>query len=284
MERSQKKTVEFLKTINSVDDLKAHKDEVLDLIEDLFKAGLLTLKTYFESAVSPEDKQKAIARFQDEHFIFSEEMEQEMTRIDELPGATECFESFQDELDIRIEPFVNEFGEQMKKIMEDFMGDMMGGVMNGLGEMMGGIMNGFGEMMGETNSEFDRENDDGKLDVGQIIYKIQSLEDLKKNKDRLIEEIDDQLNFDLEALKHHKNINLPNDNLIQAGQKRIDRRQVILERDIEIEFKRIAALPDALEYAELAKKELMDRIEPKVKEIKKLLKESKKIPNPKSQP
>ncbi len=269
VEKSQKKTVKFLKSIKTLDDLKEHKEEMLAQVEEIFKAALHKLDGILGEEISPEEKSEVIAKFQDESYLFSEEIEQEMNRIDSLPGAMEFYDSFQDELEKRMQPLLDEIAEKLTKIMDS----MMGGVMEEFGGMMEGMMEGIGEIMGGGGTF---EIDEGKLDVGKLIFEIQSVEDLKEYKDRIIQEIVDQLECDLEVLRYHKEMNIPPDELMLVGYKRMKTRQELLKTELEKEFDRISSLPDASEYAESVKEEIKNRIEPIGKEIMKLLEELKK--------
>jgi hypothetical protein len=222
-----------------------------------------------DESVTPEEKAKVIAKFQDDSYLFTEEIEKEMNRIDSLPGAMEFYDSYQEELDERMQPLLDEIGEKVTKIMDS----MLGGVMGELGGMMEGMMQGIGEVMGAGGTF---EIDEGKLDVGKGIFEVQSVEDLRDNKDRIIQEIVDQLECDLEVLRYHKEMNMPTNEMILKGHKRIKTRQELLKTELEKEFDRISALPDASEYASSAKEEIKSLIEPLRKEIMQLLDELRK--------
>ena len=157
-------------------------------------------------------------------------------------------------MDARLQPYFDEIGEKVNKIMDS----MMGGVMEEFGGMMEGVMEEIGEVMG-AGGMF--EIDEGKLDVGKGIFEIQSVEDLKNNKGTIIAEIVGQLEADLETLRYHKEMNIPSDEMMLAGQRRIKKRQELLRTDLEKEFERISALPDASEYTQSVKNEIMSNIE-----------------------
>jgi hypothetical protein len=265
VQKSQKKAIEFLITIKTLDDLKKNKDTMLAHMEGIFNAAVKILNDCLDQSVPPEEKAKVIAKFQDDSYLFSKEIENEMRRIDSLPGAMEFYNSFQEEMDARIQPYFDEIGEKVNKIMDS----MMGGVMKELG----GVMEGIGEAMG-AGSGF--EIDEGKLDVGKGIFEVQSVEDLKNNKNTIITEIVGQLEADLETLRYHKKMSIPSDDMMLAGQRRIRTRQELLRTELEREFERISTLPDASEYAQSVKEEIAARIEPLGKEIMELLGELNK--------
>jgi hypothetical protein len=257
-----------LKTIETLDDLKEHKDEVLEKIEGIFKAASELLGEYQGEEIAPEEKAKVLAKFQDENYLFDKEVEQEMNRIDSLPGAIEYVDSFQGELDSRMQPHLEEIERKISIIMDS----MMGGVMDEVGGLMEGMMEGIAQVMGE-GSTF--EIDEGKLDVGKKLFEVQSVEELRNSKDMIIQEIVDQLDCDLEVLKYHQKMNMPQDEMMATGHKRIRTRLELLDTELEKEFARIASLPDASEYALSVKEEIENQIKPLAEEITKLLEELK---------
>lgn len=272
-EHITEQTLEFLKSIKSLDDVKEHKKEIFDAVIEMIKSALEILKSFFEKSLSlsQEEKVEKFSKFQDDNFLFTKEVEDELDRIYNLPGADEYMDGFQAELEEQLGPYMEEITQQMAKLAEELFGDLIGGMAEGLAQ-------GLGTMFGGDEGEEDispEPRDNEKLDVGQVIYDIQSLEDLKNNENKIIEQIEDQLNADLYVLEYHKNINLPNDNLIQAGHMRIEKRVKLLERELDREFERIGALPDAGDFASAAKERIIKRLEPLRKQINDLLKELK---------
>lgn len=272
-EQITKQTLEFLNSIQTLDDLKKHKEEIFDSLINMIKSALEILKSFFETSISmsTEEKAQEFSKFQDDNFLFPKEVEDELDRIYSLPGADEFQDGFQEEIEERLEPYMEEISQHMSKLAEEFFGDMLGGMAEGITQ---GLEEMFGGSEGEQNGSSEP-GDDEKLDVEQIIYQIQSLDDLKNNEDRIIEQIEDQLNADLEMMKYNHNIGMVNDSMVQAGLIRIEKRQKLLQRELEREFNRIEALPDAEEYAKTTKEKIINRLEPKVKQINELLKELK---------
>jgi hypothetical protein len=210
-----KQTVEFLKSIKTLDDVKEHKKEIFDVVLGMFKSALVIVKSFFETSksMSTEEKAKEFSKFQDDSFLMPPEIEEEMDRINDISGADEILDEFQQKLEEQMEPIVEEISQHMSKLAEEFFGDMLGG-------MAEGITQGFGEMFGGEEGDQNMSSEPGdneKLDVGQIIYNIQSFEDLKNNEDRIIEQIEDQLKADLYVLEYHKKMDIPPDQLMQKG-------------------------------------------------------------------
>jgi hypothetical protein len=262
-------TLELLKSINTLDDLKDHKEEVLALIEEFIKIGVQLLKTFFESAasMSSEEKQNELAKFQDDNFLMGEEITGELDRISELPGADEFMESIQGEMEQRIAPHLEEFAEQMTKVMGEFMGDLMGGMMEGLGEMMEG-MGDMGDMSQLENIEgLEDEIDANTIEPLQIVKTIQSLDDFKEKKETLFSSIENSLRSDLELAKKLSNIPGPRDE-IKKKAAIIDKRQSFIVDKMEKEFERIDGYPGVTEYAESVIPEMLGRTQPIAVELK----------------
>jgi hypothetical protein len=266
-EEIKKEALEYLTKIKTLDDLKEHKDDIIQTMIKMIKSALEILKSFFETAfsMSSEEKAEELSKFQDDNFLFTKEVEDELDRIYNIPGADEFMDTFQQDLEEQMEPYMEEITQQMTKLAEEFMGDLMGGLGEGLGAMMG---------ESDADEELSSEpREDEKLDVGQIIYQIQSIEDLMKNEDRIITQIEDQLNADLYTMEYNKKIGMVSNSMVQAGLMRIEKRQKLLERELDREFNRIGTLPGAKEQANASKEKIKKKLEPTVKQINELLKE-----------
>jgi hypothetical protein len=267
-EKAKQDTLQLLKSINTIDDLKVHKDEILALIDDIFKFGMESLKNFFEGSLSPEKKQSEMAKFQDDNYFFDREIEKELDRIANLPGAEEYFESFKEEVEMCIQPHLEEFALQMAKFMGDLMGDMMGGMMEGMGDMMEGM----NEFVEETESMHEDRKRSNEL---YFLYDVNSLEDLKKYKDDIIEILFEQLNSDLGELNDIKAVDFPLEE-VRDRLDEIEGRSRLIESEFELEFKRIEDLPGVSEYAKSVKEEIASQMIPIMQEINELLRELNK--------
>ena len=170
-----------------------------------------------------------------------------------------------------MEPIAEEISTHMAKLAEEFFGDMLVGITESLEQ-------GFSEMFGAEEDEqsiSSEPGEDERLDVGQVIYQIQSLDDLKNHETEIVKQIEDQLNYDLEAIKFNQSSGMINDSTVQDALNRIEKRQKLLQRELDREFIRIEALPEAKEYAVEAKGKIVNRLEPTVTQINGLLKEMK---------
>jgi hypothetical protein len=268
--QSINETLKLLKGIKTLDDIKEHRKDIINAMINMTKSALDTLKSFFETMMnlSDEEKEEMFSKIQDDSFLFTKEVEDELDRLYSLPGADEYMDGFQQELEKQIGPYMEQLTEQMGKIMEQFMGDLMGGLAEGLGQMMGG---------GDEDDEQEltaepAENE--RLDVGTIIYEIDSLETLKNNEKRIIKGIEDQLNADLYTMNYNKEIGMLNNDMVREGLMRISKRQKLLVRELDREFERIGKLPGAAEEAQAAKERIKNSLEPTVKQIKDILHET----------
>jgi hypothetical protein len=257
-EEAKRNALELLRSIQSLDDLKEQKDEVLNLIDDIFKYGIQSLKDFFKGSLSSEAEQEEIAKFQDEEYFFDKEIEKELDRIADLPGIEEFFETFKKELEGRIQPHLEEFAMEMAKSMGDLMGDMMGG----FGEIFGDIA--------QEPEEIDLEDDLKRSNELYLLYEVKSKEDLNLYKDDIIETVEEQLKFDLGELQDIKAVEFPLEE-VQDRLKEIHNRKSLMESELDVEFKRIGSISDIGEYSISVKEEITSRMDPISKEIDELL-------------
>ena len=128
-------TVARLKAIQTTDQFLAAREELLDLIEKIFKSGLEEMKKFFGDIFpgTPEEEQAKKKEFQDESYMLIPAIEEEMERIvDQLMDEKEE-EVFVAELGKRLEPYMEEYMDELGKNMEN----TMGGMMDGMAEAMG---------------------------------------------------------------------------------------------------------------------------------------------------
>jgi len=266
-----KQTVVRLQLIKTLDEYKAAREEIIDLMEKIFKSALDTLKDFFENmfSMSPEEKQTKSSEFQDESYLLNPEIMKEIERLDNLPGGAEYAESFVAELEKRLGHYMEEIAEQMGKIMENFMGDTMSVAAEAMGaeEVKDEV---------EDKFEFDSRNPDTPAMLYSL-YAARSLYDLVVNKDNLIKTIEEELDYNIGELKtmtdpdfvDYKDWDLPS----------IEKIRYLLERlvpEMNKEFARIAAMPEAAETAGNIQKQVMDRLATMFTEMNGILAKIKK--------
>jgi len=248
-----KQTVTRLQSIKTLDEYKAAKEEILDMMEGVFKASLNALKDFFENIFSlePEEKRKKSAAFQDEGFMFDPEITKELERLDSIPGAIEYSESFIPELQKRLEPYIEEIGKELHKLMDDTMGAIAGG-------MAEAVSSNF-----EEEADFPEYNPKNP-DTPQMLYTLyiaRNLDDVFVGS--LIQYIEEEMNYNIQELKTFTDTDfggITADDLSTVEKWRYNFNQLIPEMDKE--FERLGALPDAAETALKIKKDILDKLAP----------------------
>ena len=266
-----KQTVVRLQLIKTLDEYKAAREEIINLMEKIFKSALDALKDFFENmfSMSPEEKQTKSSEFQDESYLLNPEIMKEIERLDNLPGGAEYAESFVAELEKRLGHYMEEIAEQMGKIMENFMGDTMSVAAEAMGaeEVKDEV---------EDKFEFDSRNPDTPAMLYSL-YAARSLYDLVVNKDNLIKTIEEELDYNIGELKtmtdpdfvNYKDWDLPS----------IEKIRYLLERlvpEMNKEFARIAAMPEAAETAGNIQKQVMNQLATMFTEMNGILAKIKK--------
>jgi hypothetical protein len=126
-----------MKSIQSLDDLKEHKDEILNFIEESIKYGVESLQNILKASLSIDETKIELDKFQAGHELFSEELQHEFDRIANISGAQDYIESLRDEMEKRLEPHAQAIADNMGKIMAS----MMGQFIDGVGEIMDSVSN-----------------------------------------------------------------------------------------------------------------------------------------------
>ncbi|HWR72887.1 MAG TPA: hypothetical protein VN604_06935 [Nitrospirota bacterium] len=257
-----KQTVVRLQAIHTLDDFKAARQEIIDLMEKVIHSAIDALKAFFENMLSmtQEEQQAGSAQFQDENYLLSSEIMQELDRLAALPDAGAYAESFSAELEKRIGPHMEEFVVQSGKLMETFMGGLAGVMAGALGATTE-------EEKAEDAFVFD-ENDPNTPAMLYDLYTARTLAELEANKKNVMDIVAEQLQFDIGTLEVL--MDTPSEESREDDQRRIAEIRNRAERlvpEMDKEFARIAALPDAAEAAGKIKKEMMDLFADKVKEL-----------------
>jgi hypothetical protein len=264
VDEAKKKVLEFLKTIETTEDLSNKKDELLDVMEELIKAALTVLEKFLETAMTldGEELEKQMGRFQDDEFLFDGEIGAEMERIENLEGSEEVYEDFSGQMEARLGPHLEEISMRMAKFMEQMFGGMMQGLAEGMGEAFGGMVD------DDEIPEVEPESYDNRVDLGQFeqVYDYLTFGHLQQNKDWIIEALVERLDDDLENLKNMTEMELPKEEILEKLEE-VERHATIYIDEISKQFMRIGTLPDAEEYAKSAVSELKEKTKPNVERV-----------------
>lgn len=259
------KTVTRLQAIKTLDDYKEAKDEVLELMEGVFKATIFMVGDVFENVFSlkPEEKQVKIEEFQDDDFPFGPEIGKELGRLDSIPGGIEYSESFIPELENRMAPYMAELAEKLGKVMEALMG--------GLVEGMAQAFNSGVEEEAEEESYYDPNNPD----TPQMLYTLyiaRTLDDLVTFKSSILQYLEDEMKYNISELDTLTDTDfggITADVLPRIKDWRHNFNRFTPEFDKE--FERLAALPDAADTVLKIKKDILDKLAPTMSTLKELL-------------
>jgi len=258
-------SVTRLQSIQTLEEYKAAKEDIIGIMENLFKTGGEELTYFVENmfTMSPEEREERSRLFQDDNYLLDPRIGVEMERLDNIPGVLDLADEFEKELEVRIAPFMEQYGEQMNKLMDNLMGTMVDGLAEAFSPMA--------EVAKEETEEefvFDYDNPDTP-EMLYDLYVSRTLEELEENKDYLYENMEEQLQSDIWDLEI-----LTDPGFTDKQEEDIKKIEKILHRmkrfkpEIEKEFARLAALPDAAEKVEEIQKEIMNRFNPKIREIK----------------
>ena len=273
VEKSKKKVLGLLGSIQTADDIKENKDKILDLMEDMFKSAASLLKKFVESldTMEPEEIEKQAAKFQDEQFLFDSDIENEINRIDEIPGAQELFESFPDLLDERMEPHMEEIQGHMEKLMDKIMGGMLGGLTEAFGDMSGD------EEEYEEYEGVPPEPDETRKDMAHLnfIYGLVTIDELKENREWILDSMEEMLKEDLEGLNTMKEMEFPKDQMQETVDK-AEMHKTTFINEIIRQFERLGTNEGGEEEAKSAIEELKKRTDKLVSDIEKFNKEFNK--------
>jgi hypothetical protein len=258
-------TVQRMKAIQTVDDLKSSQKEIMDLIEKIMKSAVEALKNFVENIFqfTAEEREEKSKQFQDDDYFLDSRIMDELKRLDTIPGSQEIGEAFGKEMEERMGPYMEEFAQNAGKLMENF----MGGLTEGLATAMGAGQN---QEDGEPEDvfEFDYNNPDTP-EMLYYLYDSRNLENLRENKTYLLESLEEQLQSDIWDMEVFADLDL--DMVIESDKTRlanIRKRWERFEPELDKEFDRIAALPEAKNEALKIKLEIKGKVIDKLHDLR----------------
>jgi len=267
-------TLVKLRSIQTLKQYKAARKEIIELIRQIKVSAIDILKAFIENMVSmtPEEQQAEAAKFQDENFLISADVMQEVERLNNIPGAAEYAESFSLELEKIMKPQMEEFEQQMGKLMENLMGGIFGGITDAMDQV---FSSGSEEPAAESETEFvyDEENPD-MLYILYVfgLYSMKSLPDLEAGRDSIVE------NLEMEIDMHKSNLDnyfMPGTEVVwDADKRKISEIQKLIDRlvpELDSQLMRISNITGSAEDVGKIRDEMMSRLEPKINEFSELL-------------
>jgi rubrerythrin len=134
------KTLELVKSCETIDDFKEKSGEFLDLQVEAIKVSIVKLREVLE--LPEEERQEALQSVQEDNTRNEKlqvEIEKETARIAGLEGGDEFMEGLAEEFVRRADPLMEEMAELTGKLMGSMMGDIMGDLGKAMGEAFGGL-------------------------------------------------------------------------------------------------------------------------------------------------
>jgi hypothetical protein len=261
-----------LQAIKTLAEYKAARMDIIELIRMIMTSAIEVLSAFLENmlTMSPGEQQAESAKFQDGDFLISSDVMQEIERLNNLPGAGKYAESFSLELEKIMKPQMEEFEQQMGRLMENLMSSFMGSMADAMGSSFSNISD---EPGSEEEKEFlfDNENPD-TLFILYPLYVSKLLSDLEENRESLIENVV----MEVDSYKYRlDDFFLPGyDDYWEEDKRKIAEIQRHIDRlmpEIDREFERIAAASGSPGDVGKIKDEMTERIRPAMTELNKLL-------------
>jgi len=154
-EESTSSIVARLQEIKTIDDLKASKKTIIEVMEESFRSALNEVKAFvdqMEDMPEQEAQEKAGKFFEDDYWEMPPEMEKEIERLMILPGGEAYMDTLEPELEIMIGPIMSEFETYGEKLRNK----VFGGVIDAFEETaqnIEGEMENLKDSLNETDEE-----------------------------------------------------------------------------------------------------------------------------------
>ncbi|MCK5773112.1 MAG: hypothetical protein KAH57_04935 [Thermoplasmata archaeon] len=283
VEKAKKEALKMLRSVQTLDDVKEHDQEIVDLMVGFITASVRTLENWFEEILSlePEKKMEEIEKFQNTNYLSDEEINAEFERIDTIEGSGEHLEPFMGQFEERINPQIEKTGQMMEKLMAD-LGGAMGEAFGEMGEV---------SPLGEGTIKEppvkvpwgDSFNSDDKVVWAKIsdlssmntICTVGDLDFLKTFIPRTYAGIFSELVPELEGIK--KSVSEDGSPLDEFQERlvQIEQIKLLTMEGFQAEMKRMSAIPKASEELARIGEESMTGAAPHIEGIEKLLKDIK---------
>ncbi|MCK5774131.1 MAG: hypothetical protein KAH57_10125 [Thermoplasmata archaeon] len=274
IEKAKQAALEKLRAIQTIEDVKEHEQEIVDTMVGFLTGAVEILRTWFQDILTlePAEKQMEIVKFQNDNFLADDEVDMELNRISEIPGAEELLDPFLGQLEERLGPVMEETGEIMEKLMSELGGAMMGGLEGAFGAQ---------EEEKEEEEVFIKK---GRSFRGEGVKfyqltKINEIEDMGSfnyYKDQIDYLVEDRVNSDLEQLRTYKIFMVEDGAPLENFKDDIDmaeKKNQLLVEGIKTEMERIATIPKAAEEALKMRDDILEKIKPAIDEMDALIKE-----------
>ncbi|GEM_PF-2768545 len=131
--------VEFLKGIQTLDDIKKNLDAYVASIKTTVTSAVEDARAFADAAgsMSEDEKREQIARFVDDDYLMPPIFTAEMQRIDDIAGAIDYMETIELDFDAMFDPLAEEFTSILNPFVQELMDDAIGAMFGEVGDMVG---------------------------------------------------------------------------------------------------------------------------------------------------
>jgi len=282
-EETTSSIVARLQQIKTIEELKASKKTIIDVMEESFTSALNEVKAFVDQMETmPEDEVQANGGkfFEDDYWEMPPEMETEIERLMKLPGGEAYMDTLEPELESMIGPIMSEFeiyGEKLRnKIFGGVIDAFEGAAQNIAGEMenLADSMKDFvgDEEEAEQSGGYNSDDPDSTVLLYEL-YEASTITEL--DIEALEGTLKDELEYIHEELKilTDESFMEPNeDDLVRMKEMGHKVKRILPE--MEKEFARLAEDPENADKEKAMQANLKDKFVSKIDDIKKILPDS----------
>ncbi len=265
-----------LQQIKTIDDLKASKKTILDVMEESFTSALNELKEFVDNMETmPEDELQTNASkfFDDSYWDMPPEIETEMQRLMNLPGGEAYMDTFEPELDSMIGPIMSQFEIYGEKIRNKLFGGVIDAFEGAAQEMAGEMENIADGMKDFAGDEWEAEQSGGynseDPDSTELLYELYEAPTMAElNTEPLEQTLADELEYIHEELKilTDESFMEPNEeDIVRINEMGLKVKRILPE--MEKEFARLAEGLDNADKAQAVHANLKDKFASKINDI-----------------
>ena len=273
--------LEFVKSIKPTDNQKEKAEELVNLMEKMYKEELQGAKDLKESDVSPEELRAKVLDIQLKQMYVMSQMEPEMERLD-ADDDSEYGDAIEEELTKRVEPIMNEFFQVIEELNVKY---MMAVDEHKQPEPREEVW------CPECEHAIDEDDNNhcsycglyledwykGRVKLNSLysLYEARTLEAFNEVKDGIIEYLNKDMEYDINELEL-----IDEPQWINESQERVeeyDAKHQSLIKELDHHFNRLRELPDAKDVINEYEKELMEKIKEKYEEMGGHLERIKKV-------
>jgi len=290
VENARKEALDLLRTIQTLEDVKEHDQEIVDLMVGFYTAYAKSLGDWFEEILKldPNSKKEEVGKFEEKASLADEELDKEIDRIRMIPGSDEHMDPFMEEFAGRVNPQMDKTQEMMMKLIADLGAYMMGTSAGGMGGeeglsiefQEGGLNQGDAPPKIEWGNSFNSDDPDvrkltSNMSGMNVITTVSELEGQKSFIPWSYEDIFKDILKELKQFKVTKDEGGGSPDDLRVRLDQIGRIMEITTEGLQAEIERISKIPGASEEANRIKDECLIRAAPHIEEIEVLLQEFK---------